>query len=81
LNTFVAHQLHEGWQPKSTVEQFRGPGVPQAVRRDRFAVGASGSFGGIRQFARAAIGGDKLAQESVVVKNCRREDSVMLAPA
>jgi len=45
----VPHQLHEGWQTNSTVEQFRGPGVPQAVRRDRFAVGTSGSFGGIRQ--------------------------------
>jgi len=45
----VSHQLHEGREPNSTVEQFRGPGVPQAVRRDGFGVCAAGSFGSIRQ--------------------------------
>ena len=48
-DVFVTHQLHESGQANAASEHFRGPGVTQAVRRDRARVGAACSLGEIGQ--------------------------------
>ena len=48
-DVFVTHQLHESGQANAAAEHVRGPGVAQAVRRDRAGVGTTRSLGGIGQ--------------------------------
>ena len=48
-DVFVTHQLLEGRQANSATEHVRGPGMAQAVRRDRARVGTACSLGKIGQ--------------------------------
>ena len=38
-DVFVPHQFLQRWQTNPAAEHIRGPGVAQAVRRDRAGVG------------------------------------------
>ena len=48
-DVFVPHQFLQRYQTNPAAEHVRGPGVAQAVRRDRAGVGTARSLGEIGQ--------------------------------
>ena len=48
-DVFVPHQFFQGGQANPAAEHVRGPGVAQAVRRDRAGIGTTRSLGEIGQ--------------------------------